>query len=157
LLAAHTKPISGGGGRRIFREAFGVRTRYPTGMTNNRKLVTEYLAALSGKPKTPETVRRYVTDEGLIKHIADAEAAFPRYEIVAEDTLEDGDKVIVRGIFRGLHQGPFAGFEATGKPVSAGLIIIYRIENGRIVEHWLQMDFFGLVHQLQHSDREATA
>jgi predicted ester cyclase len=43
-----------------------------------------------------------------------AEAAFPNYEIVAEDMLAEGDKVVLRGKFHGLHRGPFAGIEATG-------------------------------------------
>ena len=120
-------------------------------MTEPKTLITDYLPTLSGQPKPPELVRRYVADERLVRHIAEIEAAFPSYEIVVEDLLAEGDKVVVRGEFQGIHRGPFAGIEPTGKSVSAGLIAIYAIAGGRIVDHWLQFDLFTLLQQLQGS------
>ena len=120
-------------------------------MSENKTLITEYLRTLSGQPKPLELVRRYVADERLAKHIAEIEAAFPSYEIIIEDLLAEGDKVVVRGEFQGIHRGPFAGIEPTGKSVSAGLIIIYAIASGRIVDHWMQFDLFTLLQQLQSS------
>ena len=118
-------------------------------MTDPKTLITDYLRTLSGQPKPPDLVRRYVADERLAKHIAEIEAAFPSYEILIEDLLAEGDKVVVRGEFWGIHRGPFAGIEPTGKSVSAGLIIIYAIASGRIVDHWMQFDLFTLLQQLQ--------
>jgi len=120
-------------------------------MTETKILITDYLRTLSGRPKTTELVARYVADERLAKHIADVEAAFPCYEIMIEDILAEDAKVVVRGEFRGIHRGPFAGIEPTGKPVAAGLIIIYVVANGRIVDHWMQFDLFVLMQQLQRS------
>lgn len=117
-------------------------------MNHHQLLITSYLQALSGQPKPPATVRQYVADEALVQHIADVEAAFPSYEILIADMFAAGGKVVVRGEFRGTHQGPFAGVPATGKTVTAGLIIIYRIEGDRIVEHWMQFDLFLLLQQL---------
>jgi len=118
-------------------------------MLDTKTLITDYLRTLSGQPKTPELVRRYVSDERLAKHIADVEAAFPRYEITVTEMLGERDKVVVRGDFKGVHRGPFAGVEPTGRSVSAGLIIIYAVANGRIVDHWMQFDLFTLLQQLQ--------
>ena len=118
-------------------------------MTEPKTLITDYLRTLSGQTKPLDLVRRYVSDERLAKHIAEIEAAFPSYEIIVEDLLAEGDKVVVRGEFRGIHRGPFAGIEPTGKSVSAGLIIIYAIASGRIVDHWMQFDLFTLLQQLQ--------
>jgi len=126
-------------------------------MNENKDLITEYLRALSGRAKNPELVGKYVTDPKLAAHIAEVEAAFPAYELIAEDVLSEGDKVVVRGTFRGVHQSLFAGIEPTGKQVSAGLIIIYRIDNGRIAEHWMQFDLFTLLQQLQSSSAMASA
>ena len=117
-------------------------------MLDTKTLITDYLRTLSGQPKTPELVRRYVSDERLAKHIADVEAAFPRYEITVTEMLGERDKVVVRGDFKGVHRGPFAGVEPTGRSVSAGLIIIYAVANGRIVDHWMQFDLFTLLQQL---------
>jgi predicted ester cyclase len=118
-------------------------------VSENKKLITDYLDALSNKPKNADTVGKYVTDEVLAKHIAESEAAFPNYELIAEEMAAEGDLVVVRGEFRGVHRGPFAGIEPTGKAVSAGLIIIYKVENGKIVNHWMQFDTFSLLQQLQ--------
>jgi predicted ester cyclase len=120
-------------------------------MSTNTQFITEYLGALSGKPKPPEVVQNYVSDLALAEHIETVEAAFPEYELTAEDMLADGDKVVVRGTFRGVHRGSFAGIAATGKTVSAGLIIIYQVQNNRIHKHWLQFDLFSLLQQLQGS------
>jgi predicted ester cyclase len=117
-------------------------------MSENKALIAAYLKALSGQPKTQVTVDRYVSDAALSKHIADVEAAFPQYELLALDTIEEGDRVAVRASFRGIHRGTFAGIAATGRKVEAGLIIVYRIESGKIAEHWMQFDLYSLLQQL---------
>jgi predicted ester cyclase len=120
-------------------------------MGSNKTLISNYLRTLSGQPKTPDMVRRYVDDVRLVEHIAAVEAAFPNYQIHVDDMLAERDMVVVRGRFEGLHRGPFAGIEATGRSVSAGLIIIYRVENNRIVDHWMQFDTSALLQQLQET------
>jgi hypothetical protein len=126
-------------------------------MNENKNLITEYLRALSGSAKNPQLVGKYVTDPKLAAHIAEVEAAFPGYELIAEQVVSENDMVVVRGTFRGVHKGAFAGIEPTGNLVSAGLIIIYRIENSRIAEHWMQFDLFSLLRQLQSSSATVSA
>src|SRR5262249_9227572 len=89
----------------------------------NRQFVTEDLRTLSGQSKTPELVSRFVSDPALAEHIQQAEAAFPSYEIVVEELIAEGELVAVRGTFHGVHRGAFAGIDATGRRVSAGLMI----------------------------------
>lgn len=116
----------------------------------NKKLITEYLHALSGKEKTPDIVAKYVADEVLAKHIALNDAAFPNYEFLPEEMISQGDLVAVRAKIQGVHLGAFAGIEPTGKSVSVGLIIIYRVQNRKVVDHWLQFDMLSLLQQLSH-------
>jgi predicted ester cyclase len=101
---------------------------------NEKALITEYLQALSGKPKVPELVARYVTDPHLMKHIAECEAGFPGYELLTEDLIAEGDLVALRATFRGTHTGSFAGVAPTGRTASASLIIIYRVAGNKIVQ-----------------------
>ena len=117
---------------------------------DNKALIRRYLDALGGKEKPPALVNQYVaeSDEDLRQHIAMAEAGFPRYELPPDDIIAEGDKVVVRATMRATHLGEFFGVPATGKEVNMPLIIIYRIADGRIVEHWIQMDVFGLMQQL---------
>ena len=113
-----------------------------------KQLVQDYLDALSGHPKPEELLDRYLKDPGLKQHIQLAEAAFPAYEFIAHQIVAEDDLVAVRATFRGVHQGEFAGIKRTGKRVSTDLMIMYRVSDGLIVEHWLQMDVKDVVEQL---------
>ena len=75
----------------------------------NKTLIHRYLAALSGKDKPAETVAQYVADEELKQHVAAFEAAFPRYQLIADDLIAEGDRVAVRATVRGQHKGEFMG------------------------------------------------
>ena len=77
-----------------------------------------------------------------------AEAAFPEYELIATLLVAESDLVAARCTFRGVHKGEFAGIQPTGKRVSTDLMIFYRIREGKISEHWMQMDTRGLMDQL---------
>lgn len=117
-------------------------------MEQNKTFVHEYFRAFSGQPKTADLIERFVADPALAEHIAAIEAAFPRYELDLQDMVAEADRVAVRAQFRGTHTGPFAGIDPTGATVTAGLIIIYRIEEGRVAEHWMQFDRMDLMAQL---------
>jgi len=121
--------------------------------TETKQLVLEYLHAISGNPKTQNLLDLFVSDPRLIEHILQTEAAFPGYELIANQAIADGDLVAVTGTFRGIHRGEFAGIKPTGKHVSSDLMIVYQIRDGRIAEYWMQFDHTGLVHQL--SQRQA--
>ena len=116
--------------------------------TQNKQFIERYLAAMSGNPKPADVVQLYVDDKVLEEHIAIFEAAFPGYELIAEDLVAEGDKVAVRATARGRHLGEFNGIPASGNEFSIPLMLIYRIANGRIVEHWMTADSLGLLQQL---------
>jgi steroid delta-isomerase-like uncharacterized protein len=75
-------------------------------------------------------------------------SAFPDFNITVDDMIAEGDKVVARSTWTGTHKGEFMGIPPTGRSVSFGVIDIVRIEGGRIVEHWGQMDNAGLIQQL---------
>ena len=115
---------------------------------DNKTFIRRYFEAISGKDKATAVVNRYVTDEELKHHIALYEGAFPNYELIAEDMIAEGDKVVVRSTFRGTHKGDLMGIAPTGKQVTMPLILIYRIADDKIVEHWMQADALGMLQQL---------
>jgi len=115
---------------------------------DNKTFIRRYIEAISGKDKATAVVNRYVTDEELKHHIAFYEAAFPNYELIAEDMVAEGDKVVVRSTFRGTHKGDLMGIAPTGKQVTMPLILIYRLADDKIVEHWMQADALGMMQQL---------
>jgi steroid delta-isomerase-like uncharacterized protein len=75
-------------------------------------------------------------------------SSFPDVTFSIEEILVDGNKVIVRYIMRGTHQGEFKGLPATGNLVEVSGIMIHRIENGKIVEEREELDRLGSYQQL---------
>lgn len=73
---------------------------------------------------------------------------FPDVQVTIEDLLADGDRVIERTTARGTHTGEFNGIPPTGNPVVWTEIHIYRLENGKIVELWSEINLLGLLVQL---------
>lgn len=116
----------------------------------NRARIAAYFEALSGKKKPMAVQAQYIadSDQALRDHIDLFEAAFPLYELIAEDMIAEGDRVAVRATVRGTHQGEFSGIPATGRRVEIPVFLIYRLEDGLIVEHWIQADVLGLLQQL---------
>jgi len=72
--------------------------------------------------------------------VSDYRAAFPDLHTVLEEVLVDGDRVVVRGTDRGTHLGDFMGFPASGRKVTTTWIEIFRMENGKAAEGWLESD-----------------
>lgn len=88
---------------------------------------------------------------GLEQEKADTVAfrsAFPDIHKEIEDLFAEGDRVALRYRFTGTHEGEFEDIEPTGKEVSTTGIFIYRIEDGRIAESWLNYDGLNLLSQL---------
>jgi len=75
-------------------------------------------------------------------------AAFPDGKTTTDDLIAEGDKVVERFTLVGTHKGDFMGIPATGKPIKVTGMSIFRIANGKIVEHWGENDAMGLLMQL---------
>lgn len=74
-----------------------------------------------------------------------------RWEIV--DSFAKGDKATLRVIFTGRHVQDFMGVPATGKEVRVQHIHVYRVEDGKVVEHWAVRDDLELFRQLGAWDK----
>lgn len=115
---------------------------------DNKEFVREYFAAISGLPKPAEIVNRYVEEQPLRDHIAQAEIGFPKYQLIVEDMIAEDDQVAVKARLVGTHQGEYMGISATGRSVDVPFHITYRIENGKVVDHWMVMDSMVFLKQL---------
>src|SRR5262245_12585482 len=113
---------------------------------NNLAVLDEILAAdyvdhtvPPGLPPNREGIRLLL--QGLL-------AAFPdlHYEIEAE--LAAGDRIVQRLTGRGTQTGPLQGIPPTGKAATWSEIHIGRVVNGKIVEHWGEIDRLGMLQQL---------
>ncbi|MEW5961844.1 MAG: ester cyclase [Chloroflexota bacterium] len=86
--------------------------------------------------------------EGFKQVITMFRASFPDLYVTLHDVIVEGDKLSTRGSWRGTHQGEFMNIPATGKQVTVSYIDLWRMENGKLVENWVQMDILGLMQQL---------
>ena len=75
-------------------------------------------------------------------------AAFPDMRATIQDIIAEGDKVVDRMTCEGTHQGMFMGAPPTGKRVKWSFIDINRIVDGKVVEHWAEVDTMGIMQQL---------
>lgn len=60
----------------------------------------------------------------------------PDHHMEVEDRVIVGDRVVARTTHTATHKGTFRGFPPTGKRFSYRTIDIWRVENGKLAEHW---------------------
>jgi predicted ester cyclase len=75
-------------------------------------------------------------------------AAFPDGKHTIDETLEVGDRVVLRGSFSGTHAGEFMGMPPTGREVSITFMNIDRFAGDKLIEHRAEADMAGLMQQL---------
>jgi predicted ester cyclase len=73
---------------------------------------------------------------------------FPDLRSTIEDIVSAGDKVVLRWRLEGTHTGEFMGVAPTNVEITLGLIEIFRVADGQLVEAWDQYDRLGLMQQI---------
>jgi predicted SnoaL-like aldol condensation-catalyzing enzyme len=91
----------------------------------------QYLQHRSDVASGREPVRHY---------FAELLIAFPDLIRTDEDIIAEGDKVWVRTSYRGTHLGPYRGVQPTGRQIGYRTVDIFRISEGKLVEHWDVVD-----------------
>jgi predicted ester cyclase len=74
--------------------------------------------------------------------------AFPDVVVTEEDLIASGDKVVERSSAVATHRGAMMGAAATNKRVKWTEIHIYRLNNGKITEHWAEVAMMELLQQI---------
>jgi predicted ester cyclase len=96
-------------------------------------------ASLEPEPLNPETWTRFLA--GFVE-------GFPDLQLRVEDAVAEGDLVAQRVHFEGTHTGEFQGLPPTGRKVEFSGLELNRFVDGRVVEHWFQLDSLTLLQQL---------
>lgn len=86
--------------------------------------------------------------EGVIQLFTMLRGAFSEFRAEIFEQVAEDDKVATRKTFYGRHTGEFFGIPATDRPIQLGVIDILRVSEGRLVEHWCQVDLAGLMNQI---------
>lgn len=75
-------------------------------------------------------------------------SGFPDWVETVEGVIAEGDRVVIRVIGQGTHEGEFQGIPPTGRRVIATGVGIGRLAHGRIAETWAAYDALGLMRQV---------
>lgn len=87
--------------------------------------------------------------EGFKQYVAMYRAAFPDLRITLEDEVAEGDRVVVRWVARGTHQGELMGIPPTGRQITVtGITIVRADASGKTEEAWVNLDTLGMLQQL---------
>jgi predicted ester cyclase len=115
--------------------------------TQDRAWLDEHVAAhyVRQDPNLPFEV---VGPDGVMQLGDLLLGAFSEIDLDIQDVVAEGDKVLIRLIFRGVHSGPFGDYAATGKRFEVGVLDLFRFEDGKIAEQWPAIDNLGLQQQI---------
>lgn len=129
-----------------------VETLKPIAMNQlkkNKEFIINYINATSGNLKTRELLEKYNDDPLLVDNILFMDSVFPKYEVLMDEILAEGDRVMVRARLKGKHEGDFLGIPATHKEVEVPYVVRYEVRKNKIKNSWLISDLLMLVQQLE--------
>jgi predicted SnoaL-like aldol condensation-catalyzing enzyme len=88
--------------------------------------------------------------EGVKKTFGALLAGVPDMKVTVEDVFvsADGSRLVGRYRYEGTHAGNFLGYPATGNPFVMRSIDIWRVEDGRFIEHWDELNTLDIFTQI---------
>lgn len=97
-----------------------------------------------------DTLRKHPGLYETLEHFPRLKAGFPDLRHTIESTWIDeaGDTISCVATIEGTHLGPYVGVPPTGRRVRFMVLLIDRIEDGRIVQHWGLPAFMNLFQQI---------
>ncbi|WP_221765623.1 ester cyclase [Methyloradius palustris] len=128
--------------------------------TVNKQLLANFGAEVFGKKNLsnlPKYMREdYIQHNPLVgqgltgfKHFfADWFIAVPDWNYTLTKIVAEGDTVWAYGTYSGTQKGDWLGIPATNKSYSITAVDIFRIQDGKLAEHWDVIDVYGLFKQL---------
>jgi len=127
--------------------------------TQNKAVARRYVAAHAGNERAvleellPPDITVYsagspMNRDGLLQSIGMFSAVASDRELAVEDQIAEGDKVLTRCTWRGIHSGSFQGMPPTGRQIAVSAFFMQRILDGRIVEQWFLFDQLSFMRQL---------
>jgi predicted ester cyclase len=102
--------------------------------------------------EAPVVVER--TPQQYTEHVEEMLDAYGAFTLTVDELIAEGDRVYARWTQIGRHVGPVDHHPPTGAQVTAMTSAVYRVEDGLIVEYWIQIDRQGITAQLQQAAAE---
>jgi predicted ester cyclase len=139
-----------------------IRERKVNDAERHKDLIRRYFEAIDAHPDDPDILDEFVAED-FVDHdpspgcTPDLEGLKKAYRVFAEaspgthaieDMVAEGDRVVTRISAHGRHTGNLFGMEATGREFATTGIAVHRIRDGKIVEHWSEIDMAGVMTQI---------
>ncbi|MBB6252973.1 ester cyclase [Nitrospirillum iridis] len=88
--------------------------------------------------------------EGSRKVLGAIISGVPDLKVTAEDVFAsaDGSRVVGRYRYEGTHTGTLLGYSGTGNTFTMRSIDIWRVEDGKFVEHWDELNTLDVFIQM---------
>ncbi len=86
--------------------------------------------------------------DGFINYMQSVHAALGGYVCIIDDLIDAGERAAARMTFRGTHQAPFFGVDATGREITWAGGAFFRTDGRQIVELWVLGDIDAVKQQL---------
>jgi steroid delta-isomerase-like uncharacterized protein len=118
----------------------------------NKELVETFVEEIFNKHNLSK-IEKYLSpaggkgSEGFEQFLSSFFNAFPDWHANVEHMVAEGNFVVIFLNGNGTHQGEFQGMPPTRKPVNIRAADLYKIENGKIVEHTDVVDQLNLLQQ----------
>jgi predicted ester cyclase len=87
--------------------------------------------------------------EGVRIFFNEVLGAFTEREIVIDELVAEGDRVVCKFTLVANHTAEFAGIPATGRRIFCPAYSTFRIQGDKLAEGWELADLFGLFQQMQ--------
>lgn len=126
----------------------------------NKQLVGEFGAEVF-ENKDLSNLHRYLREDyiqhnplvphglsGFKQFFADWFKAVPDWKYSLAKIVAEGDTVWVYGTYSGTQKGDWLGIPATNRSYSISAVDIFRVQDGKLAEHWDVIDIYGLFKQL---------
>lgn len=107
-----------------------------------RKHVTPDAVEHAGPPGMPENIESTIT---FFKMFG---AAFPDFKYTIDDAIAEGDMVVQRTTCTDTMKGEMMGMKPSGKSATWSEIHTVRMKDGKIAEHWANIDQMSMLTQL---------
>jgi len=127
---------------------------------HNKQLLADFGAEVFGS-KDLSNLKNYMHEDyiqhnplvpqglvGFQNFFADWFNAVPDWNYTVTKLVAEDDTVWVYGTYSGTQTGDWLGIPATHKGYSITAVDIFRVEEGKLAEHWDVIDIYGLFKQL---------
>jgi len=129
-----------------------VIAHYLLDIINGRKLelLGEVFAERFVRHDLNDSTDTWMTVADQQKRLSDLFHVFPDFYYTISDIIAEGEKVVVRAVWHGTQKNTFMKTESSGNRIDAvSEIIFYRLEKGKIVERWTQLDLYNLFKKMK--------